>query len=29
MVGHWALSFEVAPPGKQPFDVVIVDKANG
>lgn len=29
MVGHWALSFEIQPPGKQPFDVLLVDKANG
>lgn len=29
MVGHWGLSFEVEPPGKQPFTVSIVDKANG
>jgi copper transport protein len=29
MVGHWALSFNVQPPGKQPFDVLLVDKANG
>ena len=29
MVGHWGLSFEVEPPGKQPFTVTIVDKANG
>jgi copper transport protein len=29
MVGHWALAFEIQPPGKQPFDVLLVDKANG
>ena len=29
MVGHWALPFEIQPPGKQPFDVLLVDKANG
>jgi copper transport protein len=29
MVGHWGLSFEIQPPGKQPFDVLLVDKANG
>ena len=29
MVGHWALSFEVTPPGKQPFTVLFVDRANG
>ena len=29
MVGHWGLSFDVQVPGKQPFDVLLVDKANG
>ena len=29
MVGHWGLSFEVEPPGKQPLTVVLVDRANG
>ena len=29
MVGHWGLSFEIEPPGKQPFTVTIVDRANG
>jgi copper transport protein len=29
MVGHWGLSFNVTPPGGQPFDVLLVDKANG
>ena len=29
MVGHWGLSFDVEPPGKQPFTVTIVDRANG
>jgi copper transport protein len=29
MVGHWGLSFQVAPPGQKPFTVLIVDKANG
>ena len=29
MVGHWGLTFEVEPPGKQPFSVTIVDRANG
>jgi copper transport protein len=29
MVGHWGLSFEVAPPGQKPFTIFIVDKANG
>jgi copper transport protein len=29
MVGHWGLTFEITPPGKEPFDVIFVDKANG
>jgi copper transport protein len=29
MVGHWGLSFDIQQPGKQPFDVLLVDKANG
>jgi len=29
MVGHWGLTFEVDPPGGQPFDVVVVDQATG
>jgi copper transport protein len=29
MVGHWGLSFQVAPPGQRPFTVLLVDKANG
>ena len=29
MVGHWGLSFEVTPPGKQPFTAVFVDRAAG
>jgi copper transport protein len=29
MVGHWGLSFEIAPPGQPPFSVLVVDKANG
>jgi copper transport protein len=29
MVGHWGLSFQVAPPGQRPFNVLLVDKANG
>ena len=29
MVGHWGLSFQVAPPGRRPFTVLLVDKANG
>jgi copper transport protein len=29
MVGRWALTFEVAPRGSAPFEVVLVDHANG
>jgi len=29
MVGHWGLSFQIAPPGQRPFTVLVVDKANG
>jgi copper transport protein len=29
MVGHWGLSFNVTPPGGQPFTVILVDKAGG
>ena len=29
MVGHWALQFEVTPPGAQPFVVTLVDRASG
>jgi copper transport protein len=29
MVGHWGLTFNVTPRGGQPFDVLLVDKANG
>jgi copper transport protein len=29
MVGHWGITFDVEPPGGQPFDAVIVDRANG
>jgi copper transport protein len=29
MVGHWALSFEITPPGKPQFTVLLVDRANG
>jgi hypothetical protein len=29
MVGHWGLDFNVRPPGGTPFDVLLVDKANG
>jgi copper transport protein len=29
MVGHWGLSFDVTPKGRQPFSVLLVDRANG
>jgi copper transport protein len=29
MVGHWGLSFDITPPGKAPFTVLLVDRANG
>jgi copper transport protein len=29
MVGHWGLSFNVAPRGATPFDVLLVDRAEG
>jgi len=29
MVGHWGLTFQIAPPGAQPFSVLLVDRANG
>jgi copper transport protein len=29
MVGHWALAFEVMPPGRRPFVVTLLDKASG
>jgi copper transport protein len=29
MVGHWALAFEVTPPGGRPFVVTLLDKASG
>ena len=29
MVGHWGLLFDVAPKGRTPFNVLLVDKANG
>jgi copper transport protein len=29
MVGHWSLSFDVTPPGKQPMTVLLVDTARG
>ena len=29
MVGHWALSFEITPPGQQPFTITLVDRTAG
>jgi copper transport protein len=29
MVGHWALSFEITPPGQQPFTITLVDRTTG
>ena len=29
MVGHWALQFEVTPPGSAPFVITLLDKAGG
>jgi copper transport protein len=29
MVGHWGLSFDVRPPGAQPFTVLVIDRASG
>jgi copper transport protein len=29
MVGHWGLSFGVTPRGGRPFNVLVVDRANG
>ena len=29
MVGHWGLSFEITPPGHQPFTITLVDRATG
>lgn len=29
MVGHWGLSLDITPPGKTPFTVLFVDRANG
>jgi copper transport protein len=28
MVGRWGITFQIAPPGAKPFDVVIVDRAG-
>ena len=29
MVGHWGLSFDITPPGKAPFTILLVDRPNG
>ena len=29
MVGHWGITIHVEPPGEKPFDIVLVDRANG
>jgi copper transport protein len=29
MVGHWGLSFEITPPGLQPFTITLVDRTTG
>jgi copper transport protein len=29
MVGHWGLSFDIRPPGASPFNVLLLDRANG
>jgi copper transport protein len=29
MVGHWAIQFEITPPGQPSFSVLLVDRANG
>jgi copper transport protein len=29
MVGHWALTFTITPPGGNPFQILVLDKANG
>jgi copper transport protein len=29
MVGHWGLSFEITPPGQQPFTITLVDRTTG
>jgi copper transport protein len=29
MVGHWGLSFDIRPPGDRPFNVLLLDNANG
>jgi copper transport protein len=29
MVGHWGITYDVEPPGGAPFDIVVVNRANG
>jgi copper transport protein len=29
MVGHWGVNFAITPPGQPPFDVLLLDHANG
>jgi copper transport protein len=29
MVGHWGVNFSITPPGAPPFDVLLLDHANG
>ena len=29
MVGHWGITFGIEPPGGRPFDVLLIDRANG
>jgi hypothetical protein len=29
MVGRWGLTFSITPPGKSPFEVLVVDHASG
>jgi copper transport protein len=29
MVGHWGVNFSIAPPGRPPFDVLLLDHAQG
>jgi copper transport protein len=29
MVGHWGMTVHVEPPGGKPFDIVLIDRANG
>jgi copper transport protein len=29
MVGHWGLSFEITPPGQQPFTFTLIDRTTG